>query len=140
MAYNADMLVFGAVPSLTVMLYPAVFYVAYAIAKRFVDPTELRPMAYLIFLLVPWVTLPLDALAISQHWWSFPSESLRVFGRDSVLYAVRMGHHRRGIFFHDRAHSQDSFSRQRAIFCDDYCDAVGRGDVMILLLIGCWFR
>ena len=32
-AYNADMLIFGAVPSLTIMLLPAVFYIAYAIAR-----------------------------------------------------------------------------------------------------------
>lgn len=74
-AYNANMVVFGAAPSLTVMLFPALFYVAYLLAKRYVDPTNLRGMAYLMFLLTPWLFLPLDALAISQHWWSFPSES-----------------------------------------------------------------
>lgn len=75
-AYNANMVVFGAAPSLTVMLFPALFYVAYLLAKRCVDPANLRAMGYLMFLLTPWLFLPLDALAISQRWWSFPSGSL----------------------------------------------------------------
>ncbi len=75
-AYSPNMLVLGAAPSVTVMLFPGVFYVAYALAKRFVAPTNLRAMAYLIFLLVPWFLLPLDALALYAGWWYFPSESL----------------------------------------------------------------
>ncbi len=75
-AYNRSMIVFGAAPSLTVMLFPAIFYVAYTIAKQFVEPTDLRAMASLIFLIVPWLMLPLDALAIFTGWWFFPSESL----------------------------------------------------------------
>lgn len=75
-AFNADMVVFGAAPSLTVMLYPAAFYLAYAVAKRFVEPTNLRAMAYLVFLLTPWFLVPLDVIALSQHWWSFPTESV----------------------------------------------------------------
>lgn len=75
-AYNPNMLVFGAVPSLVVMMIPGVFYIAYSIAKRFVDPTRLRASAYLVFIIVPWFILPLDALAISAGWWYFPSESV----------------------------------------------------------------
>lgn len=74
-AYNPNMLVFGAAPSLTVMLFPAVYYIAYVIAKRFVDPTNLRTMTYLMFLITPWLMLPLDALAINAGWWFFPSDS-----------------------------------------------------------------
>ncbi len=74
-AYHRNMLVFGAAPSLTVMLFPGIFYIAYAIAKRIVEPTELRAMAYLIFALTPWLMLPLDALGIGAGWWFFPSES-----------------------------------------------------------------
>lgn len=75
-AFHADMLVFGAAPSLTVMLYPAVFYLAYLIAKRFVAVTDLRGMTYLMFLLTPWFLVPLDVIAIYFHWWSFPTESV----------------------------------------------------------------
>lgn len=80
-AFNADMLVFGAAPSLTVMLYPAVFYLGYTIARHFVDATNLRAMAYLIFLITPWMLVPLDLIAISLHWWSFPTESVSFLGR-----------------------------------------------------------
>lgn len=75
-AYNANMIVFGAAPSLTVMLFPAVFYIAYWIAKRYADPTDLRAMGYLMFAITPWLLLPIDALAVTQGWWSFPSDSL----------------------------------------------------------------
>jgi hypothetical protein len=74
-AYNPRMVVFGAAPSLTVMLFPALFYLAYAVAQRRVEPTSLRAMSYLIFALTPWLMLPLDALGISQGWWRFPSDS-----------------------------------------------------------------
>lgn len=74
-AYSPNMLVFGAAPSLTVMLFPAVYYIAYVIAKRFADPTNLRKMTYLMFLITPWLMLPLDALAINAGWWFFPSDS-----------------------------------------------------------------
>lgn len=73
--YDPNMIVFGAAPSLTVMLFPAVFYLAYVIAKRFVEPTNLRALGYLVFLITPWLMLPLDAVAINAGWWSFPSES-----------------------------------------------------------------
>lgn len=75
-AYSPSMVVFGAAPSLTAMLFPALFYIGYATAKRFVEPTNLRAMAYLIFVTTPWLMLPLDALALSARWWFFPSESL----------------------------------------------------------------
>ena len=78
-AYNRNMLVFGAAPSLTVMLYPALFYVAYAIAKRFADAENLRAMAFWIFAITPWLFLPLDALALNAGWWFFPSESFAFF-------------------------------------------------------------
>lgn len=74
-AYNSAMVVFGAAPSLTVMLFPAVFYLAYAVAKRFVAPTRLRALGLFVFALTPWLMLPLDALAIQSGWWFFPSES-----------------------------------------------------------------
>ena len=75
-AYNPNMLVFGAAPSLTVMLFPALLYLAYAIAKRFVDADNLRGMAYMMFATLPWLLLPLDALALNAGWWFFPSESV----------------------------------------------------------------
>lgn len=75
-AYNPNMVVFGAAPSLVVMLFPAIFYIAYVIAKRFVDPVRLRASAYLVFIIVPWFMLPLDTLAINAGWWYFPSDSV----------------------------------------------------------------
>lgn len=74
-AYHPAMLVFGAAPSLTIMLFPAVFYLAYTFAQTFADVTDLRAMAYLIFLLTPALLLPLDATALHFRWWSFPSDS-----------------------------------------------------------------
>jgi len=76
MAFAPDMIVFGAAPSVTVMLFPAVFYIAYLVAKRYVEPTDLRAMGYLVFLTTPWLMLILDALALGSGWWSYPSESL----------------------------------------------------------------
>ncbi len=75
-AYNPNMLVFGAAPSLTVMLFPALLYLAYLIAKRFVSADNLRGMTYLMFATMPWLMLPLDALALNAGWWFFPSESV----------------------------------------------------------------
>ena len=105
-----DMFVFGAAPSLTVMLFPAMFYIAYLIAGRYADPTNLRAMGYLVFMITPWLLLPIDALAVTQGWWSFPTvvafpnkfafrnKFAFVFEWDSVLYPVRVGHFRCDIF------------------------------------------
>lgn len=73
--FDPNMLVIGAAPSLTIMLYPAVFYLAYTIARVFADPEDLRGMCYLMFLLTPALLLPVDATAIGLGWWAFPSES-----------------------------------------------------------------
>ncbi len=74
-AFNPAMLFFGAAPSLTIMLFPAVFYLAYTIARQFSEPTDLRAMALLMFLLTPALMLPIDATALHLEWWSYPSES-----------------------------------------------------------------
>jgi hypothetical protein len=75
LAYSPRFLTLGAAPSLIVMLYPVIFYFAYLIARRFVDMTSWRAMGYITFTIVPWLTLPLDALAVAAGWWYFPSES-----------------------------------------------------------------
>lgn len=79
-AYHPDLIVLGAAPSLLVMIYPALFYISYILAKRMVDATNLRLMAYLIFIITPWLMLPLDLFALNSGWWSFPSESFSFLG------------------------------------------------------------
>lgn len=74
-AYNSAMLVIGAAPSLTIMLFPAVFYLAYTVAKAFVEATNLRAMGLMLFLLTAALLLPLDVTALNLGWWSFPTES-----------------------------------------------------------------
>lgn len=101
-AYNPAMVVFGAAPSLTVMLFPAVFYLAYAVAKRFAAPTPLRALGFFVLAVTPWLMLPLDALAIQSGWWFFPSESYAflngipfyipfAWGISSAAFAMMMG-------------------------------------------------
>lgn len=101
-AYNPAMVVFGAAPSLTVMLFPAVFYLAYAVAKRFAAPTHLRALGFFVLAVTPWLMLPLDALAIQSGWWFFPSESYAflngipfyipfAWGISSAAFAMMMG-------------------------------------------------
>jgi len=74
-AYSSTMLTVGAAPSLTVMLLPAVWYLAYNLAQVFADPLDLGRMGYLVFLLTAALMLPLDATALNLGWWAFPSES-----------------------------------------------------------------
>ncbi|HZQ09872.1 MAG TPA: hypothetical protein VFD70_25060 [Anaerolineae bacterium] len=74
-AFNPAMLFFGAAPSLTIMLLPAVIYLAYTIARQFAEPTNLRTMTFLTFLLTPALMLPIDATALNLDWWSYPTES-----------------------------------------------------------------
>lgn len=101
-AYNPGLLAIGAAPSLIVMLYPALFYIAYTVARRFVEPTRLRAMGYLVFAITPWLTLPIDALAVPLLWWSFPSDSYSflngipfyipfAWGLAGAGYAIMMG-------------------------------------------------
>lgn len=77
-AFDSSMLVFGAAPSLTVMLFPALFYIAYTIAREFADPTDLRRMAYLVFLLTAALMMPFDAVGVELRWWEYPTESYAV--------------------------------------------------------------
>lgn len=103
--YNSNMVVFGAAPSLTVMLFPAVFYIAYTIARRYVDPTNLRALGYMMFVTVPWLMLPIDAIGIAQLWWHYPaSEGLVVgiplyipfaWGVSGAAFAMMIGRIRR---------------------------------------------
>jgi hypothetical protein len=80
LAYNPAMLVIGAAPSLTIMLFPAVLYLAYSLAGRLTLSTRLRATAYLVFLIVPVFMLPLDATALQLGWWNFPSDSFSFVG------------------------------------------------------------
>jgi hypothetical protein len=74
-AYNAAFPVIGAAPSLLVLFLPSTWYLAYTIAKWFVDENDLRGMTYLMFLLTPALMLPLDAVGVQLSWWFFPTES-----------------------------------------------------------------
>jgi hypothetical protein len=76
LTYSDQMLRLGSAPTLTTLLLPALFYIAYLLARRLVDTSDLRPIAYLMFLLAPALTLPIDATALQFGWWTFPSESL----------------------------------------------------------------
>lgn len=74
-AYNLALVVIGAAPSLVIMFYPALWYLAYTLAKFFVDENDLRRRVYVMFLLTPALFLPLDAAALQLGWWAFPSGS-----------------------------------------------------------------
>src|SRR6476469_1390427 len=63
-AYSETLIVFGAAPSLTVILFLALFYIVYVIAGHFVDPTDLRAMTYMMLIITPWLFLPFDALGV----------------------------------------------------------------------------
>jgi hypothetical protein len=74
-SYSDRMLQFGGAPTLTSLLMPALFYLAYAVAGR-LHPANPEPLTlYLMFLLTPVLALPVDATASSFDWWSFPSPS-----------------------------------------------------------------
>ncbi len=75
-SFYAGFLTLGAAPSVWVMIYPALFYLAYTIAKFFVNEENLRGMCYLMFLLVPALLLPVDATGLQMGWWTYPSESI----------------------------------------------------------------
>jgi hypothetical protein len=75
-SFSESFLLFGAAPSLVVMLFPALYYLAYQAAQLFTQATRLRAMAYVIFLITPALMLPLDVTAVQFHWWAYPTESL----------------------------------------------------------------
>jgi hypothetical protein len=74
-SYSDRVLQFGSAPTLTSLLLPALFYVAYVLAHRMNPADHARPMLGLIFLITPALALPVDATALSFDWWSFPSQS-----------------------------------------------------------------
>lgn len=76
LAYYPGFLTLGAAPSVWVMIYPALFYLAYTIAKFFAAEEDLRAMCYLMFLLTPALLLPVDATGLQMGWWTYPSESI----------------------------------------------------------------
>jgi hypothetical protein len=71
--FSSSMLFVGAAPSLTIMLLPALFYLAYTMARQFADSDDLRRMAYLVFLLTAALMLPFEAVALQQGWWTYPT-------------------------------------------------------------------
>lgn len=75
-SFNPSFVVFGAAPSVLVMLYPALLYLAYTIAKLFMTETDLRGMMYLMFLLTPALMLMLDVAGVQLQWWAYPTESV----------------------------------------------------------------
>jgi hypothetical protein len=85
-SYSDQMANFGGAPSLTSLLLPALFYIAYAVAQRLNPADEYRPMLLTMFLLTPALALPLDATALQFDWWSYPSGSLAFL--DGVPYFV----------------------------------------------------
>ena len=73
--YNPAFLVLGAAPSLLIMMYPALLYLAFRTAKYFVAESDLRGMTLYVFLVTPALMLPLDVTAIQLRWWVYSSES-----------------------------------------------------------------
>lgn len=73
--FYSGFLTLGAAPSVWVMIYPALFYLAYTIAGFLADKDDLRAMCYLMFLLVPALVLPVDATGVQMGWWTYPSDS-----------------------------------------------------------------
>lgn len=88
-SYSDQMVQFGSAPTLTSLLLPALFYVAYFIARQMNPGDQVRPMILLIFLLTPALALPVDATALGFDWWSFPSQSRSFL--DGVPYFVPLG-------------------------------------------------
>jgi hypothetical protein len=74
-SYSDRILQFGSAPTLTSLLLPALFYIAYVVAHRINPANRTRPTLLLIFLLTPALALPIDATALAFDWWSFPSQS-----------------------------------------------------------------
>lgn len=70
----------GNAPVLLAMLAPSVFYLAYAFARRWVDPPKSAMMLGLIFLITASFALPIEATAAQLRWWLYSDARLPVFG------------------------------------------------------------
>jgi hypothetical protein len=97
-SYSDRMLQFGSAPTLTSLLLPSLFYIAYIVAGRFNPEDHARPMFYWIFLLVPALALPVDATALAFDWWSFPSQSRSFL--DGIPYFMPLGWGLTGALFY----------------------------------------
>ena len=84
-SFYPGFLTLGAAPSVWVMIYPALFYLAYVLAKFLADENDLRGMSYLMFLLTPALLLPVDATGVQMGWWTYPTDS-SVFGNGIPFY------------------------------------------------------
>lgn len=96
-SYSDRMLQFGSAPTLISLIYPAFFYIAFSVARFLTPENQVKALLLSTILLIPAITLPLDATALGFDWWSFPSQS-RTF-MDGVPYFMPLSWGLNGALF-----------------------------------------
>lgn len=75
----------GVAPAIVTVLGAGVAYVAYAFAKRFVDPKQVALFTGLIFLITASFALPIEATAAQLRWWSYTTSPFTLFGGVPIM-------------------------------------------------------
>jgi hypothetical protein len=70
----------GSAPALITLLSAGVAYLAYAFARRFIDPSKPALMAGLLFLITASIALPIEATGTLLRWWYYPEVGHTFFG------------------------------------------------------------
>jgi hypothetical protein len=81
----------GNTPALLTLLTGGAAYIAYAFAKRWIDPNRVGAMTGLVFLIVASLALPIEATAAQLRWWIYTTEPVTVLGGVPVFAPLAWG-------------------------------------------------
>ncbi len=78
--FAPGMLRLGAAPALVVLMWAALFYLAYWFARRFAAFSDLARMGILVFAIAASLILPIEATAAQLGWWVYEDPAAVVYG------------------------------------------------------------
>jgi hypothetical protein len=85
------MLRVGSAPVLVTLLTASIAYLAYAFAKRFMDPSRALPMAVFVFVIAASIALPIEATAAQFRWWLYTIPTMTWFGGMPITAPLMWG-------------------------------------------------
>lgn len=81
----------GSAPVLVTLLSASVAYLAYAFAKRWIDPQRTWHMGVLVFVITASLALPIEATAAQLKWWLYTIPTMTWFGGMPITAPLMWG-------------------------------------------------
>ncbi len=81
----------GSAPVLVTLLTASIAYLAYAFAKRWIDPQRTWHMGVLVFIIAASLALPIEATAVQLKWWLYTTPTMTWFGGMPITAPLMWG-------------------------------------------------